>query len=131
MSKADFARIDRLLTPAVAKPSTVLSEYVNDPVRFAREVLGVRVLWSRQRELLEAVRDNSRVSDRSCHGASKSFTVAILCLWWATTRADSLVLVTAPTRRQVFQIIWNEMETLHANANAIKKLGGEVMMPER
>ena len=42
-----------------------------DPVGYVREVLRFDP-WSKQREILEAVRDHKRVAVRSCHGIGKT-----------------------------------------------------------
>ncbi len=43
-----------------------------DPVWWVEETLGAK-LWSKQREVIESVRDNSKTAVRSCNGAGKSF----------------------------------------------------------
>ena len=45
---------------------------LNDPIFFVENVLG-NPLWEKQREILEAVRDNSEVAIRSCHASGKSY----------------------------------------------------------
>lgn len=44
--------------------------YVNDPVKWAEEVLGVK-LWRAQREILESVRDNRATAVAAGHGVGK------------------------------------------------------------
>jgi len=97
--------------------------YRDDPVRFAEEVIGLRV-WSRQRELLEAVRDHDRVAVRSGQKTSKSNSAATLALWYAATRPGARVFVTAPTFKQVKAIIWKE---LRLRAKAVTRILGGTM----
>lgn len=91
-----------------------------DPSTFAEEVGGYTV-WSRQREVLTAARDHDRVSVRSGHKVSKSTSAAILC-WWFTcdevARPAARAIVTAPTGRQVSEIVWREVVAFHVRATA-------------
>ena len=90
-------------------------KYVDDPVGFAREVLGVKV-WSKQVEILLAARDHKRVSVTSGHKVSKSHTAAILALWWYCTRDDARVQMTSTTARQVDEILWLELRKMKQRA---------------
>src|SRR5207253_6893845 len=91
------------------------TQYHRDPVRFVREVLGSE-LWSRQAEILEAVRDHPQVTVRSGHGVGKTFVAACAALWWLYSHRPSLVLTTAPTARQVEHLLWGEIGRLCARA---------------
>lgn len=89
-----------------------------DPAVFAREVFGLTV-WSKQREVLVAARDHDRVSVRSGHKVSKSTSAAVLA-WWFTAdehaRPAARAVITAPTGRQVAEIVWREITALHTRA---------------
>jgi phage terminase large subunit len=89
--------------------------YAADPVAWASEVLGVH-LWSRQREIAEAVRDNPRVAVRSGHGVGKTLTAAVIVLWFLDTHPDSRVITTATKWSQVEKLLWHEINQLHARA---------------
>ena len=95
-----------------------------DPVFFARRILG-RTPWSRQAEVLEAVRDSPRTSVRSCHGIGKTFIAASVMLWFLYAHRNAIVLSTAPTWRQVVKLIWKEIR----NAFRLAKypLGGNLL----
>ncbi|MBQ3302527.1 MAG: hypothetical protein IJH04_10375, partial [Eggerthellaceae bacterium] len=56
-------------------------DYTADPVRWATEEADVH-LWSKQREVIESVRDNSRTAVHSCHNVGKTFTAAVTAAWW-------------------------------------------------
>lgn len=86
-------------------------KYVDDPVGFAREVLGMK-LWAKQIEILLAIRDHKRVSVRSGHKIGKSNTAAIAALWWYCTRDDARVCMTSVTARQVDEILWLEIRKM-------------------
>lgn len=89
-------------------------KYRADPVRWAIERAKVE-LWSKQREILEAVRDNPRVAIPSCHSAGKSFTMGLLTCWWLDTLpiGEARVISTAPTAKQVDAVLWNEINQHH------------------
>jgi phage terminase large subunit len=94
---------------------TPLTRYQADPVRFVREVLG-QTLWSRQAQILEAIRDQPQVTVRSGHGVGKTFVAACAALWWLYSFRPSLVLTTAPTARQVEALLWGEIRRLKRRA---------------
>lgn len=84
----------------------------------ARKVFGLTV-WSKQRDILSAARDDDRVSVRSGHKISKSTSAAVLA-WWYTcdpeSRPKARAIVSAPTGRQVREIIWREIKDLWIRA---------------
>jgi len=87
--------------------------YAADPVAFAREILGVEP-WSRQIEILEAVRDHARVAVKSGHKVSKSHSAAIVALAFYCSHVDARVVMSSTTSRQVDQILWRELVMLRA-----------------
>lgn len=93
------------------------SQYVNDPVLWAREILGVE-LWRAQRMILESVRDNRNTAVAAGHGVGKSYVSAIAMLWWVDVHPIDQVFVasTAPFQDQITAILWNNMRILHAKA---------------
>lgn len=95
-----------------------------DPAWWFREVLGDDP-WQKQIEAAEAIRDHREVSIKSSHGTGKSWLAARVALWFLFHWPHSLVLTTAPTDRQVRNIIWREIRTAHAGAKC--KLGGELL----
>jgi phage terminase large subunit len=96
-------------------------KYRDDPVGFAREVLGVTA-WTRQSELLEAAALHDRVCTRSGHKVGKSLACVVLALWWVCTRARGRVILTAPTFHQVKDILWRELRAWYPKVKGA--LGG-------
>jgi hypothetical protein len=94
-------------------PST---KYQADPVAFAREVLGL-TLWSKQIELLEAIRNHKRVAAKSGHKVSKSHTLAIASLWFFCSFPDARVVMSSVTSRQVDAILWRELRKMHVRSS--------------
>jgi hypothetical protein len=99
-------------------------EYKWDPEGFANHVLGVR-LWVCQSELCQAVVDHTEVSVRACFASGKTFLAAVLALWWMFTREVCLVISTAPTARQVEELLWAEIAELHQSSK--RPLGGQIL----
>ncbi|HEX8795463.1 MAG TPA: hypothetical protein VF765_31150 [Polyangiaceae bacterium] len=89
--------------------------YRAKPVEFFREILGVEP-WEKQVEIIEAVRDNTRVAVKAGHKVSKSHTAAGVALWFYESFEDARVVMTSTTSRQVDQILWRELKKMHANA---------------
>ena len=94
------------------------------PVAFAQDVLGVD-LWSKQREVLEALLDNRRVAVKSGNGLGKGFCAAVAVLWFLHHRDPAIVLSTAPTFRQVRHVLWRQIRRLHRPVADI--LGGKML----
>jgi len=102
----------------------VFNKGLADPVWFIRNVVGYD-LWSKQQEIVRSVRDNKFTAVRSCNGAGKSFVSASVVAWALGCHYESIVLTTAPTTRQVEEILWQEIARLHAKSKF--PLGGELL----
>lgn len=101
-------------------------QYVEDPVLWAQEYLGIQ-LWSKQREILYTVRDNRKTAVAAGHGVGKSFVAAVLMAWWIdvhplgadeTGAPQTFVASTAPFSDQISAILWNNLRILHALSKA-------------
>lgn len=79
-----------------------------DPVAFCRQVLRFEP-WSKQRAVLEAVRDHDRVAVRSANAVGKTSIAGRAVLWWLAGGPGSIALTTAPTDRQVRRLLWKEI----------------------
>lgn len=97
-----------------------------DPTTFAKQALGVKKIWSRQRDILTAVAEHDRVAVRSGHKVSKSTSAAIIALWWIAVWADGRVVMTSSGGRQVKDIIWREVRRLYREAPV--PLGGKMSL---
>ena len=83
------------------------------PVEFFTQILGVTP-WSRQVDILEAVRDHDRVAVRSGHKVSKSHSLAGIALCFYASFDDARVVMSSTTARQVDQILWRELSMMKA-----------------
>ena len=101
----------------------IMDRCLRSPDLFARNILGVQ-LWSKQEEVLKAIRDYRRVAVKAGNGLGKGFTAAVAVLWFLSCHAPAIVLTTAPTARQVRHVLWREIGRLHGNS--AQRLGGNM-----
>ncbi len=91
-------------------------KYRDDPVGFCRDVLGFEP-WEGQRKVLEALARGDSVSCPAGRAVGKSRLDGGAALWFAATRGKGArVVLTAPTFKQVQQILWEEIRNLFTYA---------------
>lgn len=83
-----------------------------DPMVFFDSVLWCSY-WSKQSEIITAVRDNQRVTVKSCFGVWKTYICARIALWFQFAYSDSIVITTAPTHRQIENVLWRELRSAY------------------
>lgn len=101
--------------------------FLEDPVGWARAKRGA-FLWSKQREIAESVRDNRYTAVPSAHDMGKSWVAANVLAWFGDVhnpnRPRQVALVwTAPTYRQVSQIMTQELIEAHTAAELPGRVG--------
>jgi hypothetical protein len=106
-----------VLAAADRETGTPWGIWRDDPIGFIEDVLGTS-LWSKPKEILEALRTDRRVAVPSCFSSSKTFTAARLALWHAYTHpvGTTKVVTLAPTWRQVARLLWAEIRTAHSQS---------------
>ncbi len=107
LSSEQRALLQEMVRRGLTLP-TSQANWQNDPAGYLRTVLKADI-WERQEEIAEAVRDHKRVAVRSCHHSGKTFGAAALAHWWLAAFDPSLVITTAPTLRQVKDLLWYEI----------------------
>lgn len=102
-------------------------KYEDDPVGFIQNGLG-ETLWSKQKEIVESVRDNKRTVVPACHAPGKSHIASRLVAWWVSVHppGTAQVVTTATTFRQVRNVLWPHIRRTAARHN----LPGEVFTVE-
>lgn len=93
----------------------LLASAASDPAVFGAAFLG-GAYTPDQLRVLAAIRDHDRVAVHSGHATGKSFVAAAVVLWFLHTHKPSKVITTAPTWRQVNEILWSEIRTAYARA---------------
>lgn len=98
---------------------------VLDPVGWIERELGER-LWSKQREIIESVRDHRHTAVQSAHGIGKSYLAARCAAHWIATHpvGEAFAVTTAPTGRQVEAIIWRELGRAHGRGRLQGRITG-------
>ena len=80
-----------------------------DPVFFVEHIIGATPQqW--QREALQAIAKNPRVSIKSGHGVGKTAFQSWLVLWWLLSHYPCKVAVTANTAHQLSDVLWTEID---------------------
>ena len=96
----------------------------DNPVTYVTAALRCN-LWRKQAEILRAVKDHPRVAVRSCNGSGKTFAAACAVLWWLMAfQENAIAITTAPTERQVKEILWREIRKLYRRNR--KQIGGQI-----
>jgi len=92
--------------------------YLRDGPGWIKNVLKEH-LWSKQVEIMESVRDNRKTAVPSCHGSGKSFLAARIGAHWLCNHpvGEAFVVTSAPTGRQVRNILWREINRAHGKAS--------------
>jgi hypothetical protein len=86
----------------------------NDPVQWTQKKLGIYT-WSKQIEVLEAIRDHPLVAVQAAHDVSKSHTASCAGAWWLDVHelGSAFLVSTAPSWPQVEAILWREFRHRH------------------
>ncbi len=110
-----YAAADRW---AAAAGAVTPADWAADPLGWASGRAGL-ALWSKQREVMTAVRDHRRVAVRSCNSAGKTAVAAAVAAHWidAHPPGEAFVLTSAPTGSQVKVLLWREINRLHRSAH--------------
>jgi hypothetical protein len=68
-------------------------------------------LWTKQKEILNSIRDNRRTLVKSCHAIGKSFISAQAVAWWLDVWpvGSAFVVTSAPSGPQIKAILWREI----------------------
>jgi phage terminase large subunit len=106
---------DRMLGALdILAPEIPTYQYPKDPHIFMTDVLGIDP-WDMQREITHQVffGDKRYTSVASCHGIGKTFITAAIALTFLHVYPNSIVLSTAPTGRQVEQVLWRSIRAQH------------------
>jgi len=85
-----------------------IKEWKHSPVAFVRDVIDVTPS-KQQLDYLHQIAKNKRITIRSGHGTGKDASTAWVIMWFLCTRAYAKVVCTAPTARQLADILWSEL----------------------
>lgn len=101
--------------------------YLHNPVKWVEDKLK-EYLWSKQRDMMNSVRDNRRTAVYSCHRIGKSMVFGRVAHWWINCHkpGEAIVVTSAHSATQVKMALWREMGRVHAKG----KLPGRMNLTE-
>lgn len=128
LNEAFDAASNLLLQSITSEQGGLTSEqrefYRLHPIEFSRDILG-NDPYDRQEEILFSLASNPRTTVRSAHGVGKTWSAAGGILWFISSFVPSTVVTTAPTARQVRDILWKEINVQYYKAKT--PLGGRIL----
>lgn len=105
-----------------------------DPLTFIRGVLGVDYLTPEQEAIVCSVWANKYTGVKAAHSVGKTFIEACIVLAYVHIYSGSIVITTAPTARQVKDLLWAEIGKLCAGSTfefpGVMKVMGYTMGPK-
>lgn len=112
--KSELRRCDAALALARralagAAAHTGYARYARDPVAYAAKCLRAE-WWDKQQQIARAlIEPPYRVLVKASHSVGKSHVAAGIVNWWYDTRRPSIAITTAPTFKQVQDVLWKEI----------------------
>ncbi|MFM2490833.1 DEAD/DEAH box helicase family protein [Enterococcus avium] len=111
--------MDKMIVP-FSDIGSAIDYYYDRPVEFCEDLLHLEPDdW--QRSVLNDLSEHPKVSVRSGQGVGKTALEAGAILWFLTCRPYSKVIATAPTMKQLYDVLWAEVSKW-LNDSLIKSL---------
>jgi hypothetical protein len=89
--------------------SHLARRYADDPVGYTRDVLRIQVTPDQQQIAQALLQPPYKVMVDSGHNLGKTFLAAALANWWFDVFDPGVVITTAPTERDVVDLLWTEL----------------------
>ncbi|PFC85159.1 terminase B [Bacillus anthracis] len=86
----------------------IIDVYWDDPVAFAEDMLGFYPDEWQQKVLMDLAQ-SPKVSVRSGQGVGKTGLESVVVIWFLCCRPNPKVICTAPTKEQLFTVLWAEI----------------------
>lgn len=112
---------DQLLTPEAALK--LIEGYREVPNEYIRDVYGVNP-WILQEQIVDSAFSHPQTAVKTCNAVGKSFIAAAIGHAFLDLYPGSIVITTAPTFRQVKDVLWRYFGTMHKAARY--SLGGHL-----
>jgi phage terminase large subunit len=117
-----------MLATAVPARVSPLDQYVElrrlwkrCPMTYVQDRFGVMPTWQQQAILEAILPSGAKVSVRSGHGIGKSSSAAWIISWFLETHDFAKVPCTAPTSRQLRDILWGELSKWRRKADQLSE----------
>ena len=92
-----------------------IRQSILDPVLFCKAWLQVQP-WMKQQEIISDIFNYHKVAVKSCHASGKSFIASCAVLSFLARFKNAVVITTAPTARQVTDVLWKQIKSLATNS---------------
>lgn len=123
--------LDTISAASLVRGMPLLPPNPDVAVKYIRDILGMN-LWVKQEEIVRSVFGPARkTAVRSCHAAGKTHTAAGVVLAWLFTGPYRIAVTTAPTGRQVRELLWKEIRKAYKQAGRRWKRSIGGYMPPR
>jgi hypothetical protein len=99
------------MTDSIEKARIYHEKYYDNPNQWTKDLLGV-FLWSKQQEILDSVFRYPRTAVAAAHGVGKTFVAACAILSFMYIRHPCKIITSAPTFKQVADLLWSEINAL-------------------
>lgn len=109
----------------------IIDVYREHPDLFIRDVLGADT-WPMQDEIAKSTFINKVTAVKTCNAVGKSFIAARIALAFLVCHPASIVVTTAPTWRQVTDVLWREIAAAkkkskyHLTDNEVRQAGLDI-----
>lgn len=94
----------------IAAALEIRDTYRPIPHYFVKDILGATT-WSMQDKITKSVFENKLTAVKTCNAVGKSYIAARIALTFLSLYEGSIVVTTAPTYRQVKDVLWREFAT--------------------
>lgn len=119
--------VETLERPTKEYSKKLQKGFQTQPVKYFNDVLKVQ-LWKKQEEVLNSLVKHKKVACFSGHSLGKDFIGGGLPLWWLSCYKDAIVVMTAPSDRQVEGIMWAELTRHYNRAGGDSVFGGKLLI---
>jgi hypothetical protein len=96
--------------------ATARLHYRERPAEYCRDILRVTLTPTQEQIARLICRAPCKVLVKAAHSVGKSFLAACLVNWWFDCFWPGIVLTTAPSDKQVRNILWKEVRRIRLNA---------------
>jgi phage terminase large subunit len=104
------------------------SLWKQSPTVYVQQRFGIEPTWQQAQILQAILPSGAKVSVRSGHGIGKSSSAAWIIAWFIETHDFAKIPCTAPTARQLRDILWGELSKWRRHSEVVSTQHG---LPER
>jgi phage FluMu gp28-like protein len=101
---AQWHRVQQTNREIRQSETTKTQKLSSDPIRFFEQIIGFKP-FSYQEEFIKIFQNNQFTAARWCRQSGKTFIIAALLLWYATTHPQSAIGIVGPSWRQTKRIL--------------------------